>query len=131
MSDVFVCREMTLSVGDEVGVSAGGLGGVPTIHTVTRVTHKGKRVRLDDSSEFNDRGHRVGSTSYNSRYLMTPEKARKLADPRDNFRAMSHASDRIIDRLNSIVRRRGSLADEFVPLTDDERAELMVMIERM
>jgi hypothetical protein len=129
MDDVFVCGSMTLRVGDDVGVSDGGFGGVPTVKKVERITHKGKRVRLECGSEFNNTGRSVGGSSYNRRYLMPADKARKLADPRDNRRAMLKAANDVCEKLRQITNAHDG--PDFTPITESERAELIAMIQRM
>lgn len=131
--DLFVCSswggKLALRVGDEVGVSSGNFG-VPKVLTVARITHKGRRARMSDGREFNERGSPVGSDSWSRANLMSAEKARREADPKNNLRAFDHAIGHLRDKLSAILRTHAA-AEEFTPLTDTERAELMALIEKM
>lgn len=133
-SELFVCSTwsgpLALRVGDEVGlVGPGYFPGPPTVCRVERITHKGKRCRVDGGREFNERGRETGDRSQPAR-LIPAEKARKDADPRNSLKAFTHRMDRLRDKLAAITRRHAE-AEEFTPLTAEERAEILALVETL
>lgn len=132
-AEVFVCSTwngtLTLRVGDEVGVVGPGyFPGPPTVRTVAKITHKGKRCRVN-GREFNERGLEVGERRNPAR-LIAAEKARKEADPRDNLKAFDHVVGKLRDTLSHILRTHAQ-AEEFTPLTPEERAEILALLETL
>ncbi len=138
--EAFTCStwdgQLTLRVGDDVGVMRGGVfDRVPTIRRVDRITHNGKRCRLDDGSEWNHHGERVGgSSSYHRPRLLRADKARDLADPRQNVHALDRQLGRLKDLIDKVIQSR-STADArcqpFVPLTEDERNQMIALIRQL
>jgi len=132
---VFRCHtwngEMTLRVGDEVGVIPGGYGSnVPIICRVVKVSHGGRRVTLDDGRQFTERNRPVGSSGYGHARLTSADSARKLADPKQSLSAFVHEMDELRERAQKAIKARSS-SEQFIPLTDDERRELLAIIDRM
>ena len=129
-TDVFRCSTwngpLELRAGDEVGVMPGGLTDrVPTIRRVAKVTHKGKRVRLDDGREYNHRAELVGRSKWSSQRLIPVDKARKESDPRQSKHAMAKLLGDITHLANSLAREHGA------PLPAEKKAELLDLVERL
>jgi hypothetical protein len=137
MEYVFTCNtwhgQIELRAGDEVGVVPGGYGErPPTVHRVVKVTHKGQRVRLDNGREFNGRGRPVGDVRGfgSSPRLISAEQARQQTDPRRTRAALIHHLDKLCDLLAAEIRRVNEQSD-FAPLSAEQKAALVAMIEAM
>lgn len=129
-TDVFTCSTwngpLELRVGDEVGVMPGGYSNrIPTVRRVAKITHKGRRVRLDEGSEFNERGTLVGTSTYNRSRLMSADKARQLADPRQSSAALTKVLADVAYLANQLAREHGA------PLPAEKKAELLSLVERL
>lgn len=128
--DVFVFHtwggSFELRAGDEVGVRYGGvLNRDVAVRRVERVSHKGKRVRLDDGREFNHRNSLVGASPRNDTCLVPIEEARELKDPRRSTEAMVKVLRDISHLADQLARQHGA------PLDAGKKTELLALIEQL